>query len=47
MNYKTDRTPIRAMTILRTACVTALLAVPLAACSDRPADSGDTEVDAQ
>ena len=47
MKQRTDQTPISAMTILRTACLTALLAVPLAACSDRTDDSGNAQVDAQ
>jgi hypothetical protein len=47
VKQRTDQTPIQAMTILRTACVTALLAVPLAACSERTADSGNEQVDAQ
>jgi hypothetical protein len=47
VKQRTDQTPIQAMTILRTACLTALLAVPLAACSDRADDSGNAQVDAQ
>lgn len=47
VKHKGEPTSILAMAILRAACVTALLAVPLAACSDRPADSGNAQVDAQ
>lgn len=47
MRQRLEHTPLRAMTVLRTACMTAILAVPLAACSDRPADTGATQVDAQ
>jgi hypothetical protein len=35
------------MIVLRAACVTALLAVPLAACSDRAPESGEAQVDVQ
>jgi hypothetical protein len=47
VKQRTDQAPIQAMTILRTACMTAFLAVPLAACSDRTDDSGNAQVDAQ
>lgn len=47
MKQKYEPTSLMAMTVLRAACVTALLAVPLAACSDRPDESGSAQVDAQ
>lgn len=50
MDYRSMRSRIRNLDTLRAACLLALLALPLAACSDRPADTddeGSAEVSAQ
>lgn len=43
MNHRNIKSRIQNLDKLRTACLVALLAVPLAACSDRPADTDDEE----
>jgi len=47
VRHNSEQPSNRSLIILRAACIAALLAVPLAACSDRPADSGNAQVDAQ
>lgn len=49
MNSKNTHSRVRNQVSLRTACVVAVLALPLVACSERPADTdkGSAEVSAQ